>query len=51
MPDLAPDITLVLAQWHFAGRGHQFTTPPGPLDPPPGDQRDGSEREGVDDVA
>jgi hypothetical protein len=35
MPDLAPDSTLVLAQWHFAGRGHQFTTPSGPLDPPP----------------
>ena len=51
MSDLAPDSTLVLAQWHFAGRGHQFTTPPGPLDPPPGDQRDGSQREGVDDVA
>jgi hypothetical protein len=51
MPDLAPDSTLVLAQWHFAGRGHQFTTPPGPLDQPPGDQRDGSQREGVDDVA
>ena len=51
MPDLASDSTLVLAQWHFAGRGHQFTTPPGPLDLPPGDQRDGSQREGVDDVA
>ena len=51
MPDLAPDSTLVLAQWHFAGRGHPFTTPSGPLDPPPGDQRDGSHREGVDDVA
>jgi hypothetical protein len=51
MPDLAPDSTLVLAQWHFAGRGPQFTTPPGPLDPPPGDQRDGSKREAADDVA
>jgi hypothetical protein len=51
MPDLAPDSTLVLAQWHFAGRGHQFTTPPGPLDPPPEAQRDGSHRKGVDDVA
>src|SRR5215813_6789743 len=51
MPDLASDSMLVLTQWHFAGRGHQFTTPPGPLDPPPGDQRDGSHREGVDDVA
>ena len=50
-PDLAPDSTLVLAQWHFAGRGHPYTTPPGPLDPPPGDQRDGADREGVDDVA
>jgi hypothetical protein len=46
-----PESTLVLAQWHFAGRGHQFITPPGPLDPPPGDQRDDSQREGVDDVA
>jgi hypothetical protein len=51
MPDLVPDSTLVLARWHFAGRRHQFTTPSGPLDPPPGDQRDGSQREGVDDVA
>jgi hypothetical protein len=51
MPDLAPDSTLVLAQWNFAGRGHLLTTPPGPPDPPPGDQRDGSHREGVDDVA
>ena len=25
--------------------------PPGPPDPPPGDQRDGPHREGVDDVA
>jgi hypothetical protein len=51
MPDLAPDSTLVLAQWHFAGRGHPLIAPPGPLDPPPGDLRDGSHREGVDDVA
>ena len=51
MPDLASDSTLVLAQWNFAGRGHLLTTPPGPPDPPPGDQRDGSHREGVDDVA
>jgi Ca2+:H+ antiporter len=27
------------------------TTAPGPLDSPPEDQRDGSHREGVDDVA
>ena len=51
MPHLAPDSTLVLTQWRFAGRGHQFTTPSGLLEPPPGDQRDGSHREGVDDVA
>jgi hypothetical protein len=51
MPDLASDSTLVLAQWNFAGRGHLLTTPPGPPDPSPGDQRDGSHREGVDDVA
>jgi hypothetical protein len=51
VPDLAPDSTLVLAQWHFAGRGHLLTAPPGPLNPPPVDQRDGSHREGVDDVA
>ena len=51
MPDLAPDSTLVLAQRHFAGRGHPLTTPPGPLDSPPEDQRNGSHPEGVDDVA
>src|SRR5262249_46127413 len=51
MPDLAPDSTLVLTQWHLAGRGHLLTTAPGPLDPPPGDQRDGPHGEGVDDVA
>src|SRR5262249_43978464 len=51
MPDLASDSMLVLAQWNFAGRGRLLTTPPGPPDPPPGDQRDGPHREGVDDVA
>ena len=51
MPDLAPDSTLVLAQWQFAGRGHPLTIPPGLVDPPPRDQRDDSRREGVDDVA
>src|SRR5262249_50521461 len=51
MPDLAPDSTLVRARWHFAGRGHPLTTPPGPANPPPGDRRDDSQGEGVDDVA
>jgi len=51
MPDFASDSTLVLTQWHFAGRGHPLIDPPGPLDPSPGDQRDGSDREGVGDVA
>src|SRR5215467_9879919 len=44
MPDLAPDSTLVLAQWHFAGRGHPLSTPSNLLDPTPGDQRDGPHR-------
>jgi hypothetical protein len=49
MPDPGiQDGTLVLAHWHFAGRGQP---PPGPPDPAHGDQRDGSHREGVDDVA
>jgi len=51
MPDPAPDSTLVFAQWHFAGRGRPLTTPSGPPDPPRGDQRDGSRRKGVNDVA
>src|SRR5262249_41293911 len=51
MHDIAPDRTRVPAQWNFAGRGHLLTTPPGPPDPLPGNQRDGSHREGVDDVA
>jgi Replication initiator protein, pSAM2 len=51
MPDLAPDSTLVLTQWHFAGRGYPLIAPPGPLTPLAGGQRDGSHREGVDDVA
>jgi hypothetical protein len=48
-PDLDPDNTLLLARWKFAGRGQQLT--PGSPDPPPGDQPDGSNREGVGDVA
>jgi hypothetical protein len=50
-PDLDPDGTLVLTEWHFAGRAHQFTEPLGSPDPPPGDQHGGSRGEGVDDVA
>ncbi len=51
LPDLAAENALVLAHWHFAGRGHPAIRPPGSLDPPPEDQRDLSHREGVDDVA
>ncbi len=51
MPDPAEDGTLVLARWHFAGRGQPLTVPPGSPDPPTGDQRDLPHREGVDDVA
>jgi hypothetical protein len=50
-PDPPTDSTLVLAQWHFAGRGLPPTVPPGSPDPPTGDQRDLPHREGVDDVA
>jgi hypothetical protein len=50
-PALTPDSTLVLTQWHFAGRGHQPIMSPGSLDPPPEDQNDGSPQEGVSDVA
>jgi hypothetical protein len=51
VPDLAPDSTLVLAQWHFAGRGIRSAALPRSLDAPPEDQRDGSDRKGVGDVA
>jgi hypothetical protein len=50
-PDLDPASTLVLPEWHFAGRGHQFTKPPGSPEPQPGDQHGGSCAAGVDDVA
>jgi hypothetical protein len=50
-PDLDPDSTLILAKWHFAGRGHQFTVPPGSPGPPPSDQHGGLCGEGADDVA
>jgi replication initiator protein RepSA len=50
-PDLDPASTLVLTEWHFAGRGHQFTKPLGSPEPPPGDQHGGSCGAGVDDVA
>jgi hypothetical protein len=50
-PDLDRASTLVLTEWHFAGRGHQFTRPPGSPDSPPRDQHGGSCGTGVDDVA
>jgi hypothetical protein len=51
MPDLAQDSTFVLAEWHFTGRGQAPAIPSGSLDPPPGNPHDGSQREGVGDVA
>ena len=50
-PDLDSDSTLVLTEWHFAGRGHQFTESPGSPDPPPGDHHGPSRAERVDHVA
>ena len=50
-PDLDPTSTLVLTEWHFAGRGHQPSVPPGSPDPPPGDQNGVSCGDGVGDVA
>jgi replication initiator protein RepSA len=50
-PDPGSGMTLVLADWHFAGHADPLTIPPGPLDPPPADQQDGAHREGVGDVA
>jgi hypothetical protein len=51
MPDPTEDGTLLLSDWHFAGRGQPLTVPPGSPDHPPGDQRDDSRGEGVADVA
>ena len=51
MPDPAEDGTLVLSQWHFAGRGQPPALLPGPPDPPTEEQRDLPHREGVNDVA
>jgi hypothetical protein len=44
LPDLDSDTTLVLADWHFAGRGSPPMIPPGSPEPSSG-------HEGVDDVA
>ena len=51
MPDLAEDGTLVLSQWHFAGRGQPPALLPGLPDPLTEDQRDLPHREGVNDIA
>jgi hypothetical protein len=51
MPDPVEDGTLVLAQWHFAGRGQPPTVPSGSPDPASRDQHDLPHRDGVDDVA
>ena len=47
LPDLDPATTLVVNDWHFAGRGHVFDS----LDPPPGNQPDPSQPQGVEAVA
>jgi hypothetical protein len=49
-PDLDMTSTLVLTEWHFAGRSYQFTKSPASPEPP-GDQHGGSHGDGVDDVA
>jgi hypothetical protein len=43
-PELDPDSTLVLTEWHFVGRGNQLAA-----ESPPDDQ-DGPRKEGVNDV-
>jgi hypothetical protein len=50
-PNLDLDSTLVLTEWHFAGRGHQPMIQPGSPHPPLSDQHDGSHAEGADDIA